>query len=184
MDPITKSKGPKLVQLIKAFLGCTALFCIPGLIITFMAASFTIELTRVNSERVDATAAKNILFLVPISGSTINNLIDPESHFIDGGVIRQGKTATSVGRITDQVEDEGLLLLKGAEGEQVEIYVSPKNLDAVEDEIQYFIKESKEPFLRMWVVSNWKFGVILPGAVLLFCLVVFFISAWSIIADK
>ena len=55
----------------------------------------------------DATAAKNILFIVPISGSTINNLIDPESHVIDGGVIRQGKTATSVGRITDEVEDEG-----------------------------------------------------------------------------
>lgn len=184
MDPITKSKGPKLVQLIKAFLGCTALFCIPGLIITFMAASFTIELTRVNSERVDATASKNILFLVPISGSTINNLIDPESHVIDGGVIRQGKTATSVGRITDQVEDEGLLLLKGAEGEQVEIYVSPKNLDAVEDEIQYFIKESKEPFLRMWVVSNWKFGVILPAGILLLCLIIFFMASWSIITGK
>jgi hypothetical protein len=184
MDPITKDKGPKLVQIIKAFLGCTALFCIPGVIITFMAASFTIELTRVNSERVDATAAKNILFIVPISGSTINNLIDPESQVIDGGVIRQGKTATPVGRITDEVEDEGLLLLRGAQGEQVEVYVSPRNLEAVEDEIRYFINEGEEPSLRMWVVSNWKFGVILPGAVLLFCLVVFFISAWSIITGR
>ena len=58
MNTNTKDKGSKPYQLIKALFGCTVLFCIPGLILTFIVASFTIELTRVNQDRVDATAFK------------------------------------------------------------------------------------------------------------------------------
>jgi hypothetical protein len=184
MDPITKAKGPKPVRLIKALIQCTVLFCVPGLIITFAAPSFTIELTRFGPGRVDATVTKHLIFIAPFSKNTATNITDPESRTIDGGLIRQGRTSTSIGKVTGEVEDQGLLLLKGSAGEPIEIYISPKNLHAVEDEIQYFINESKEPSLQMWVVSNWKFGVILPGGILLFCLVVFFLSAWSIITGR
>ena len=182
MDQKNKDKGPKPIQLIKALFQCTVLFCIPGLFITFFAPSFTIELTRVYQNRVDAAVIKNLIFIVPISKYTATNLVDTESETIDGGVIREDRTST--GKIVGEAEDEGLLLLKGAEDERIEVWISPKNLADIEYEIQYFITESKEPSLRLWVVSNWKLGVILPVGILLFCLIVFFMAAWSIITGK
>ena len=151
------------------------LFFIPGLIITFTVPSFTIELTRVNQERVDATVSKNLIFIFPVSKYTVTNLVKIESETIDGGLSREG---------TGEAEDEGLLLLKGVQDESIEVYISPRNLDAVEEEVQYFITESKEPFLRLWVVSNWKFGVVLPGGILLFGLAAFLSSVWAIITGQ
>ena len=177
-----KKKRSKPVQLLRAFWSSAAIFCIPGLIITFISASFTIELIRVNKERVDATVFKNILLIVPIFKYTATNLLDIETTTIDGGVIRKGRTST--GRIIGEAEDEGLLLLKSQKDEPIEVWISPKSLDNVKEEIQYFITESKEPSLRLWVVSNSKFGAILPGAILLFSVVTFFISVWSIITGK
>jgi len=161
--------GPKPIQLIKALFQCTVLFCIPGLIITFIAPSFTIKLTRVNLERVDATVSQNILFIVPCFKYTATDLLEPESETIRGD---------------EDEEDEGLLLLKGSGGVPIEVSISPVNLDDVVADIRYFITESKESSLRLQVVSNWKFGAILPGGILLFCLVVFFMATWSIITGK
>lgn len=181
---MTKSKGPKPVQLLKALFQCAGLFCVPGLIITFFAPSFTIELTRVNPDRVDAAIFKNILLIVPIFKYTATHILDIESHTIDGGVIRNGSTASITGKITGEAEDHGVLVMKGRPGESVEVYVSPKSLNRASEKIQNYITESKKSKLRMWVVSNWKFGLILPGCGLLFCLAVFFIAAWSITTDK
>ncbi len=154
---MTKEKKKKSIpiELLRALYSFIIIFCIPGAIITFGVPSFTIELTRINPERVDATVSKNLLFIVPISRYTATNLIDTESEVIDGGVIRSGGTAgSSTGKITGEAEDNRLLFLKGREGEPIEIEISPVNLDDVEDEIHYFITESKEPSLRLWVVSN------------------------------
>lgn len=181
MDPKIKPQGPKLFRLIKALFQCAILFCIPGFFITFFSPSFTIELTRVNQERVDATVIKKLIFIIPVSKYTATNLVDTESETIDGGVIREGHRST--GRIVGEAEDDGLLLLKGAENEQIEVWISPKNLDDVKYEVQYFITE-REPSSWLWVVSNWKFGVILPGGILLLCVVIFFMAAWSIITGK
>jgi len=184
MNAITRSKGPKPVQLIKALFQCAVLFCVPGLIITFFVPSFSIELTRLNQGRVDATVFKNILFIVPIFKYTAVDLIDPQSQTIDGGLIRNGSASNTVGKITGKAEDTGVLFLKGKHGGSVEVYISPKSLDNVTDKIQNYLSGSNKSSSRLWVVSNWKFGAILPGGILLFCLVVFFMAAWSIITDK
>ncbi len=185
MNPPKKRKGPKPIQLIRALFDCTILFCIPGLFLTFVAPSSTIELTRVNQDRVDATVIKKLLFVVPVSRHTATNLVNPESETLDGGLIREGGSpATTTGKITGEAEDEGLLFLKAAQGNPIEVSISPQNLDDIEEEIQYFITESKEASLRLRVVSNWKFGVILPGGILIFCLIVFIMAAWSIIKSK
>lgn len=178
MNPRIKEKRSKPFRLIKALFGCMVLFFIPGLFITFTVPSFTIELTRVNQERVDATVLKNLIFIFPVSKYTVTNLVKIESETIDGGLIGEGD------RSTGEAEDEGLLLLKGVQDESIEVYISPRNLDAVEEEVQYFITESKEPFLRLWVVSNWKFGVVLPGGILLFGLAAFLSSVWAIITGQ
>ena len=188
METTLKKKRSKPFELMRTLYSFIIIFCIPGLIITFFAPSFTVELTRVNPERVDATVSKNLLFIVPISRYTTTNLVDTESETIDGGVIRRSGSTTSAGsstgKIVGQAEDHGRLLLKGREGDPIEVYISPVNLYDVEDEIQYFITESKEPSLRLWVVSNWKFGVILPGGILLFWVVVFLMALWSIFTGK
>ncbi len=98
---------------------------------------------------------------------SITDLLDPESETISGGAIHEDN------RVKD-VEDEGLLFLKGSGSVPIEVSISPVNLDDVTYDIRYFIKESEEPSLRLWVVSNWKFGAILPGGILLFCLAIFF----------
>jgi hypothetical protein len=182
MDKRTEEKGSKPVQLIKALWGCTLLFCIPGLFLTFVASSYVIDLTRVGEERVDVTVVKKILFVVPVSEQRITGLRVPESHVIDGGVIREGRRST--GRIVGEAEDEGVLMLEGTGGESVEVYISPKNVDDTQEEIRYFLTEGNEPSQRLWVVSNWKFGVILPGAILAFCVVLFLVASWSIITGK
>ena len=174
-----KKKRSKPFELMRALYSFIIIFCIPGAIITFVVPSYTIELTRVNPECVDATVSKNLLFIVPISRYTATNLGGTESEVMDGGVIRRS------GKITGEAEDNGLLFLKGREGvSPIEVEISPVNLDDVEDEIHYFITESKDPSLRLWVVSNWKFGVILPGGILLFWVVVFCMAVWSIITGK
>ena len=182
METKTEEKGSKPIRLIKALFGCTVLFCIPGLVMTFFAPSFTIELTRINQDRVDATVTKKLIFVVPIATNTATSLMDTESETIDGGVIREGHRST--GRIVGQVEDEGVLLIKGIEDKPIEVEISPKNLADVEYEVRYFITESREPSLRLWVVSNWKLGIILPGIILLICFVIFLMSAWSIVTGK
>ncbi len=179
MNTKVKKKGPIPIQLIKTLFQCTVLFSVPGLIITFMAPSFTIKLTRVNQERVDATVSQDILFIVPIFKYTATDLLEPESKTISGGSTNEHDRNRN-----SDVEDQGLILLKGSGGVPIEVYISPVNLNDAMYDIRYFIKESKEPSLRLWVVSNWKFGAILPGGILLFCLVVFLMAAWSIITGK
>ena len=182
MEPRIKELKPKPIRFIKAVLGCTILFLIPGLVITFTVPSFTIELTRMNQERVDATVSKNLIFLYPVAKYTATNLVKAQSEVMDGGVVRQGRRST--GKIVGEVEDEGLLVLKAAQDDPIEVYISPKNLKNVMEDIQYFISESKEPYSRLWVTSNWKFGVILPGAMLLFGLAAFLSTVWAIMTGQ
>ncbi len=189
METKIKKKRSKPFELLRTLYSFIIIFCIPGAIITACVPSFTIELTRVNSERVDAAVSRNLLFIVPISRYTATNLVGTESVVIDGGVIRRSGSTTSsgssTGKIVGEAEDNGILLLKGQEGEPpIEVEISPVNLDDVEDEIRYFITEGKEPSLRLWVVSNWKFGVILPGGILVFWIVVASMAVWSIITGK
>ena len=142
MDTKMKNNRSKPIQIIKAFLGCSVLFCIPGLIITFMALTSTIELTRINQDQVDAKVVKKVLFIVPISKSTAMNLLPSDSRIMDGGLIRKGGSpASSTGKIIGEAEDEGILMLNGQEGESIEVNISPKNLDDIKDEIQYFTIE-------------------------------------------
>jgi len=182
MNPQKKDTGHPPFRLLKAIFGCTVLFLLPALFITFGVPSSTIELTRVNQQRVDATVTKNLIFWYPLSQSTATNLVEITSNVIDGGLIRNAKG--SWGKVTGEVEDEGLLLLKAAQDDSIEVYVSPKNLKDVAEELQYFISESKEPSLRMWVTSNWKFGVLLPGGILLFGVLAFLSTVWAIITGK
>ncbi len=128
------------------------LFCIPCLIITFIAPSFTIKLDRVSQERVDATVFKDILLLVPIFKETAVDLQGPESSVLSGGPIRRGNRSSE--RVVDQAESEGIILLHGRGGIPIEVSVSPSSLDKVEEDILFFISESKEPSLWMWTVSN------------------------------
>lgn len=184
MDPKMEATRPRLIRLIKALFGCMVLFCLPGLYVTFVSPSFTIELNRINQKHVDATVIKYLIFCVPVSKYTATNIIGTESEIIDGGLIRNGSASNTTGKVTGEAEDEGLLILKAAHGELIEVYISPKNIDHVVEEIQYFITESKESSLQLWVTSNWKFGVILPGGILLFGLAAFLSTVWAIITGQ
>ncbi len=125
---------------------------------------------------------KNILLIVPIFTETALDLQDLESSVLSGGPIRRGNRSS--GRVVDQAEDEGILLLHGRGGIPIKVNISPSSLDEVEEDILYFISKSKEPSLRIWTVSNWKFGAFLPGGILLFSLVVFCMAAWSILIGR
>ena len=189
METTQKKTRSKPFELLRTLYSFIIIFCIPGALITACVPSFTIELTRVNPERVDAAVSRNLLFVVPILRYTATNLVDTESEVIDGGLIRRSGSTTSsgssTGKVVGEAEDNGLLFLKGRKGEPpIEVEISPVNLYDVEDEIQYFITESKEPSLRLWVVSNWKFGVLLPGGILLFWMVIASMTVWSIITGK
>ena len=182
MEPKTKEMRPRPFRLMKALFGCVVLFLIPGLFITIAVPSFTIELTRFNQERVDAVVSRNVIFMFPVLKYRATNLVKTEASIIDGGLIREGHRPT--GKVTGAAEDEGLLLLEAAQDEPIELYISPGSLDSVVEEIQYFISESKEPSLRLWATSNWKFGVVLPGGILLFGLAALLSTVWAIITRQ
>jgi hypothetical protein len=184
VNPVVKKEKSKLFRLIKASFGCIILFCLPGFYVTLVSPSYTVELNRVNPEHVDASVTKYLLFFVPVKKLTATDIIGFESKVVDGGLIRNGSASNTTGKITGEAEDHGLLLLKTAKGSQIEVYISPKNLDKVVDEINYFITESKEPSLRMWVTSNWKFGVILPGGIMLFGIAAFLSTVWAILTGQ
>ena len=188
MDKIKEYERPKSIRLLKALLGCTLLCFLPGSCISVTVPSSTIALTRVNQQCINATVSTNVAFVFPIWQHTASDITGVESKVIDGGLIRRsGGTASSsstTGKITGEAEDHGLLSLNAAHGEPIEVYISPHNIYEVRDEIDYFIKESKEPHLRLWVTDNWKFGVILPGGLLLFGVVALLSSFWAIIKGQ
>lgn len=177
-----KKRKSKPVELLRAVYSAAMLFCIPGLIITFISPTFIIKLDRINQERVDATVSQQLLFLLPTFQETAMDIRDMKSETMHGKAIREGSRTT--GRIVGNAEDEGVLLLNSRSGVPVSVSVSPVNLDDVKEEISSFLNESKEPSLRLWVTSNWKFGVLLPGAILLFSLVVFIMAVRSILIGK
>ncbi|MBN2356490.1 hypothetical protein JXO59_10275 [candidate division KSB1 bacterium] len=144
--------------------------------------SFTIDLTRVNPNRIEATVVKKLILILPVATYKATNINDVSSTTIAGEFIREGHRPS--GKIVGNAEDEGLLVLQGAEDEQIEVWVSPKNLFEVWSEIDYFIKRGEEPSLKLWVVSNWKVGVFIPTGILLICLIILFMATWSIISGK
>jgi len=182
MGVIEKRKGSALGKLLKALWNSVIIFFIPGVILTSISPSFTIELSRTDQGRVDASVVRNILLIIPTYTFMAANVNAVEASTIDGGVIREGNRPT--GRITGQAEDDGLLLIKSQSSSPIEVWVSPTSLEEVGNNIRFFINESKEPSLGLWVVSNWKFGAILPGAILLFSMVNFIISVWQVLTGK
>lgn len=177
-----KKRRSRPVELLRAVYSAAMLFCIPGLIITFISPTFIIKLDRINQERVDATVTRQLLFLIPAFKETAVDIRDMKSKTMHGKAIREGSRTT--GRIVGNAEDEGVLQLNSRSGAPVSLSVSPVNLDDIEEEISSFINESKEPSQHLWVTSNWKFGVLLPGAILLFSLIVFIMAVRSILTGK
>jgi hypothetical protein len=188
-----KAKRSMPKELLRIFWSFIIIFCVPGAIITFVSPAFTVELTRVAPDRVDASVSKNLLFIVPVSRETVTGVVETELTTITGDVIRRSGTLTSpgrastggsTGRVVGRAEDTGILLLKGQGGGSVEVAISPKNLYEVSQEVERFIIENTESSLRLWVVSNWKFGVFLPVAILLFWIAVFLITIWTLVTGK
>ena len=173
-----KRRGPIPLQILRALLGAMILFCIPNIIITFIAPSFTIHLSRTEAGRVDAVVDQNLLLIIPVFRHRQIDLIDPTSRTIDGKPIREH------GKYVGDTEEQGILFLRGRRGGQVEVYISPHSLEDIAFDIKSFIADSQAPSKTMWVVANWKIGFFIPLGILLFSLAAFGIAVWHIVTGK
>ncbi len=173
-----KKKGPIPLQILRAFWGAMIVFCIPGIIITFIVPAFTIQLTRSESGKVDAVVNQNLLLIVPVFRHQLTDLEDPTSRTIDGKPVREH------GKYSHHTEAQGVLFLKGKRGGQVEVHISPHSLEDVKFTIKDFIADNQVSSKKLWVVANWKIGFFIPVGILLFALMAFAIGVWYIVTGK
>lgn len=132
----------------------------------FLPAVFTAAapLTFVHLERenglVRATASRHVLFLIPYSRTSIENVQAVGDQLVSGARSRSrdasGKTRKS------QTEDSAYLLIEGPSG-QLEVPVSPVNIKSILQKTSAFVSDPAQSSLRFVAVANWKFGVIAGG---------------------
>ncbi len=122
-------------------------------------------------ERVSITARVCCLFFVPIRTERLDRFESVDSRFKAG---EQGRRRSG-GRTEEyRTEDQGFLLLTG-DGREVELSVSPVDLDGTIELIEEFAADPNAKRLKIFTAANWKFSVF--GGGLISLLLVIFLGA-------
>lgn len=108
---------------------------------------------------VSATAKTYLLFVIPYRTQHVSPVIGIDDRFVAGKVDRRpGKDRNT------RSEDEGFLVING-EDHNAEVSVTPFNIESVSQRAQEFLDNQEATSLAITVVANWKFSVLMGGAV-------------------
>ena len=178
MSKNSSSTKPKhgLVEFLIGGLVCVGL---PALMTAIAPVSW-LEFNRVDG-RVAVKAQTCLFFVIPYSTQELADVKRVSTTFKLGEL--QHKRAGD--RKQGRAESEGHVILHGPleagaadDEEKVAVSVSPASLKTVETKVQAFLNDPGQEKLSLFVVANWKFGLIFAIPVCL--LTVLFVVGWSI----
>jgi len=106
-----------------------------------------------------------LFFFIPYSIKVIHPVIGIGDRFVAGHV----EERASARERSTRTEDEAFLVVHGID-KSAEIPVTPFNIKSVTERAQKFLDNANARSLRMTVVANWKFSVLVGGLVSLLTL--------------
>lgn len=121
-------------------------------------------------DQVAATAQTCLLFFVPYKTVHVANVTGFNKRIVAGTETRERRTGRS-DRVT-RSEDQGYLLVQ-AVAASTEIPVTPHDIDSVIERSEAFLKSSQPSELKLFVVANWKFSILMGGIVSLLTVLYF-----------
>lgn len=160
-----KSRAGKSPSFVRRILGyligqilALAVFVGFPVLVTWSAPVSWIEFCR-EGETVSAKTKTCLLFVVPFRTSHVDSVTAVSRTTIAGSVTRTRRPGKD--RVTKE-EDKGVLVITGLDNE-IEVLVSPVNLESVLEQSQGFLEDADQSRLELFVVANWKFSVIMGG---------------------
>lgn len=162
---MSSSEASLRARILTQLLAVVVFVGLPGLL-TAVAPVAYITLQR-EGTHVTARAQTCLLFIIPYKTASV----DPVTHL---------RTRTAAGSITwerrrgttdhyHQADTQGILAIEGP-GQTAEVWVSPHDLGTVLGKAEAFLADPQATELKLFVVSNWKFGVIAGGLISLLTL--------------
>ncbi len=129
-----------------------------------------------SGDRVTARAQVCVFFVIPYKTIVVDPVEGISDRFKGGTESRERRSGSS-DRVTKS-EDQGFLVIHG-ENQVAEVSVTPYNLKSVIERSEAFLKDPQATELKLFVVANWKFGVIMGGLTsLMTVLYVFGVGCW------
>lgn len=110
-------------------------------------------------DQVTAQAKVCVFFIIPYRTETVAPVVGVSDREKSGSTTRHRRTGTDH---YTQAEDKGYLTIEGPD-HSAEVLVSPHDLKSVMEKVTAFLKDPQSTELKMYVVANWKFGVIAGG---------------------
>jgi len=144
------------------FIGLIVCVGLPGFITAIAPVSW-IRLERQDGE-VMATAKTCVWFFFPYRTVVVRPLVGIDDRHIAGTPLDRdafGERYRSLNNRTKS-EDEAMLILHGID-DSVEIPVSPASIDSARERCLAFLEDPQASSEQLFVVANWKFGILIGG---------------------
>lgn len=145
----------KIIAQLVAWLVCIVA---PG-VITAVAPVSWVHFQR-QGDHVTARANVCLFFIIPYRALTVDPVTSVGDRTKSGSVSRYRRSGTTDKYV--QAESEGFLLIQGPQ-QEAEVSVTPADLPSVVKKSEAFLKDPQATELKLFVVSNWKFGVLFGG---------------------
>jgi hypothetical protein len=146
-----------VLQHIIVFLIC---FVFPGLVTAMAPASWiTFDRTEKGVHSKTYTCA---FFVVPFKIQQIDQVVGISHRERSGTTEKQRKFGRTTGK-TVEVQGEGFLQIKGADGQFIEVSVSPASLESVVTRSNEFLNSTNQASTTIFTIANWKFGGLMGG---------------------
>lgn len=110
-------------------------------------------------DQVTAQAKICVFFIIPYRTENVAPVVAVSDREKSGSTTRHRRTGTDK---YVKAEDKGYLTIEGPD-QAAEVLVSPHDLKSVVEKATSFLKDPQSTELKMYVVANWKFGVIAGG---------------------
>lgn len=149
-----KTLGSRVFNQFIAFLFCV-LF--PGFVTAIAPVSWITFVRK--GDHVAAEAKICVFFFLPYQTKRVDPVLGIGDRFVAGKLDRKTGSRDSV-----RSEDEAFLLIHG-ESASASVPVTPFNIKSVTRKAQAFMDDKQAASLRLFVVANWKFSVIMGGLV-------------------
>jgi hypothetical protein len=146
---------------------------------SLLAPVHVLTLEREAGPRVRADLTQRLLLVIPIRRRTVLDVREVASKtHSQPAYAAPSRRPPDVGPVTVHPEEEGALVLSGTQG-SIDVSTSPAMLDDSRRRVADFLAGS-ESHLRLWLVSNWKAGVLLTVLVALPGVLIVLAVLWDI----
>jgi hypothetical protein len=160
-----RSLAARLAQFLFYQLLALALFVGFPALVTAIAPVSWVKFERRDGQ-VSATARVCLLFVLPYKTMRVSPVLGIGDRFVGGTVTRTNRVGRD--RATKS-EDEGFLVIHG-DGQVAEVPVTPFNLKSVVQRSTDFLEDQQATELKLFLVANWKFSVVMGGLISLLTL--------------